>query len=308
MNWLLLLEKLLPLYGLIVLGYIGGKYLQIAPQPIAKLLIYLIVPVVFFGYVARLTPSPTLIFLPLLVWGISAAVLGIIWLIARRAFPDARANLSAATAAGCNSGYFGIPIFMMLFGEQHLGVYILAVLGYTFNELTLVYFTLARGHYSWRDSLRKLLGLPSIYAGMLGIAFTFSGWHLPDIAIQMIDQFRGAYVVLGMMMLGLGLSQMPRWVCEWRYLDLSFLGRFGISTLCIMLLIWLAAQTGGWLTVPMQQSLWLLCVLPLAANIVAYATELKLHPDQAAAAVLLSTLLTGIILPLAAPLLVMIGN
>lgn len=306
MDWLSLLAKLLPLYALIALGYVAGKKLQVAPQAIARLLIYTIVPVVFFGYTARLQPSPTIIFLPLIIWGISAAVLGIMWLIARRVFDDSRANLSAATAASINSGYFGVPLFIMLFGEQNVGVYMLAVLGFTFNELTLAYFTLARGHSDWRESLRKLLHLPSVYAGVLGIAFAFTGWQLPAPVIDVIGQSRGAYVVLGMMMLGLGLSQITAWKCEWRYLGLSFLGRFGITTALVAALMWLDKQTGHWLTLPMRQTLWLLCMLPLAANIVAYATDLKLHPEQAAAAVLLSTLLSAAILPFAAPFLLAI--
>lgn len=306
MDFAPLLAKLLPLYALIALGYVAGKKLKIPPQPIARLLIYTIVPVVFFGYTARLQPSPTIVFLPIITWVISALVLGSMWVISRAVFSDARANLSAGTAAGVNAGYFGIPLFAMLFGEQNLGVYVLMVLGFTLNELSLIYFTLARGHYDWRESLRRLLQLPSIYAGIFGIIFAFTGWQLPAPAIEIIAQFRGAYTILGMMMIGLGLSQITKWKCEWHYLALAFLGRFGVTTLLVAALVWINHQTGNWLTTPMLQSFWLICTLPLAANIVAYATDLNLHPDQAAAAVLISTMISAVIIPIAAPFLLQI--
>jgi len=306
MDFLPLLEKLLPLYALIALGYIAGKKLNISSQSIARLVIYIIVPVAFFGYIARLEPSPAIIFLPLLIWAVSAAVLGITWCLARLVFNDSHVNLSAATAAGVNSGYFGIPVFIMLFGEQNLGIYMLAVLGFALNEVTLVYYTLARGHYTWRASLKRLFSLPAFYASIAGIIFAFMGWHLPTPVLDFVGQFRSCYVVLGMLMLGLGLSQIQVWGFSWSYVGLSFLGRFGIGTLLIAALIWINAHSGFWLTIPMRQSLWLLCVLPLANNIVAYTTDLNLHPDQAAAAVMLSTLLSAVLILVAAPWLLQI--
>ena len=49
--------------------------------------------------------------------------------------------------------------------------------------------------------------------------------------------------------------------------------------------------------------LWVLAIVPLAANTVAFASEMNLHPEKTATAVVISTVLAVFTVPLIAPLL-----
>ena len=91
--FLTLFTNLLPLYGLIGLGYIAGKYLKVDRESLANLVIYMALPVVVFGFIVNLELKLEYAFLPIMIYAI-ASVVGIgTLLLGRRVYGDNRANL-----------------------------------------------------------------------------------------------------------------------------------------------------------------------------------------------------------------------
>ena len=70
-------------------------------------------------------------------------------------YGDARANVLAVVASEGNTGYFGIPIALLLFNQNIFGIYILGTLGVTIFENTVVYYLTARGRYTVKESFNR---------------------------------------------------------------------------------------------------------------------------------------------------------
>lgn len=281
---------ILPLYLMIALGFIAGRKLHVSGQAIAGMVIYLIVPVVFFGAVATTRFDPAYFFLPVVTFALSAGMSFAGYHIARRVCPDSRANLVGQAAGTGNTGYFGVPLFLAMQPESTLGVYILAMIGISVSEATVGYYLLARGNFTRREAVRRVLRLPLLYACAAGLLVNALG-GLPEtkMVTQTLQQFRGAYIILGMMMVGLGLSRMHKFELDGRFTGLVFVQRLLFWPLATVGLLALDRVTVGIFDPLAASVLITLSAVPLAANTVAFATQLDIHPEKAATAVLLST-------------------
>src|SRR5262249_52295517 len=103
--------------------------------------------------------------------------------------------LAFSTGSG-NSGYFGLPVAIALFGQTAAPWVILCALGFILYENSLGFFVTARGHHTWHQSVRRVLGLPSIYAFLLAVALNLGlGYQLSPSLTLLADGFRGAYSI-----------------------------------------------------------------------------------------------------------------
>ena len=135
--FLTLFTNLIPLYILIGLGFIAGRYLNVDRHSIANVLIYTVLPVVVFGFVANLELKPAYALLPVITY-VVAATLGLSMLaLGKRIYGDNRANLLGICCSIPNTGYFGLPVIMLLFEPQWVGVYMFMMLGTVMYEATI---------------------------------------------------------------------------------------------------------------------------------------------------------------------------
>lgn len=295
-----ILVQLLPLYVIIALGYVGTRLFQFDGRALAQIAIYLITPMVVLGFTAQMHFTPDSLLLPIIAFACGIIItLGAYNLHRSFGFKDAHGNLSAMGIGGGNTGYFGLPLFVILFGADNVGVYVLGVLGYTFTEILAGYYVISRGRFSVRESLLRVVRMPAIYAGIIGLIWSIAGLPMPKHMITMFDWFRGAYTVVGMLIIGCTLGKMHKLEFDWKFLGITILGRHLIwSALFLPLAIFWTD-----LALPVRQSFLVMSLVPLAANFVAYANETDIHPEKAATAVILSTILSAVIIALVAPLL-----
>ena len=298
--FLLLLGKIIPLYLLILLGFAAGKKLQAKKETVASLLIYIIAPLVIFHGVAITTLSMATVMLPLLFLGLCYITCGLAYIVGKLMWRDTTANIFAFTGGTGNTGYFGIPVAIALFGDSALGPMALATLGFILYECTLGIYVTARGNFTARQSIRKILLLPSIYAFLIGLAANVAQIPLNETYQAFALNIRGAYSVLGMMLIGLGLSDVKRWKPDFAFFGLTFLFKFALWPGLIALVLWIDSAYLHAYDELTRGTMVLLSVVPLAANTVAWATELKAQPEKAAMAVLASTLFALVYIPLVA--------
>jgi predicted permease len=293
----LLLGKILPLYALIAAGYLAGQKLKIQKESIASLVIYILVPVIFFGATAQMPFEKENLMIPVFLF-ILSTIIGLgLYHVSRFFWKDKRRNLLGYMMGTANTGYFGIPVFIALFGPENLGTYVFATVGMALYEGTFGYYLMARGEHSVRDSFMRLLRLPLLPAAFLGLLFSASGAHLPDVAIDFYNTVKGAYTVLGMMIIGLSLSTLKHMKSDLKFTGFILAGKF---------LVWPAVTIGFlWalnfimpVTDLTYSILVLIAVVPLAANGAAFATHLKVEPDKAATTILISTIVALVYIPL----------
>lgn len=299
-----LFGKLIPLYCLIFLGYIAARRLQAQKETVARLLIYIIAPaVVFYGtYSAKLDFAH--LSLPILFFALGTlsalAFLGIGSVV----YPnDSTKNILAFAAGTGNTGYFGLPLVLALLGDSAFSVAVLTIMGVVFFENTVGFFLTAKGHHTMKESVMKVVRLPAVYAFVMGILLNLANVHLGDTLITTIGYFKGAYTLLGMMIIGMGLATVTVKHIDKTFIGLAFLAKFIVWPVMIMGIIAIDKAVFHLYTPAIYSILTLMSIVPLAANTVSVATELKVHPDKAAVAVLLSTVFALFYIPLIVTLL-----
>jgi len=297
--FLTLFTNLVPLYILIALGFIAGRYLNVDRNSIANLVIYLCLPVVAFGFVATLEFHPIYALLPLLILSISTIVGVGVYILGQKIFGDNRANLLSMCASMPNSGYFGLPLVLLLFKDQPqwVGVYMFMMLGVTIYEATIGYYIAARGAFSVRDSIKKLIKFPALYAIALALIVNASGYDLPDLFTTYWGYFKGAYVVMGMMIIGVALASVEKFVFGPRFLSLVILGKFALWPVLALGVVMLDKAYFGLFTPEIHKLITILSIVPPAANIAAFAAQLNVQPEKAATTVLICTILALFYIP-----------
>ncbi|MFN3580387.1 MAG: AEC family transporter [Pseudomonas sp.] len=295
---LTLFYTLLPLYLTVVLGWLAGRYLQASGSHIAGIMLYIVTPSVIFAGVMSAPLSVSVIILPFLVFGFCSLVGLTMLLVAKRWLRVAGANMIPLSVGTGNTGYFGVPVALLLFGEQGLSLYIVCMLGTTLYENSLGFYLAARGRFGVRDCLRKVASLPSVYAFALAVVLNLSGVPLPATFQPLFDNLRGAYSVLGMMIIGMSILSLRGLAGDLRFSALTFFGKFIVWPLLALGFWWVDSQITGLYEPAVYHAVFLIAITPVAANTVVIATLLDTFPRQVAATTLISTLFALLYIPL----------
>lgn len=295
--FLLLFTNLIPLYILIALGFAAGRWLHVDRHSLGALAIFICMPVMIFGFVAQLEFKPEYAVLPLVSFSISTIMTVVMLVIGRRVYGDNSANLLAMCGSMGNTGYFGLPLVLLLFEEQWVAVYMFMLLGITIHEATVAYYIAARGSFTVSDSLRKLARFPVIYAITAALIFNFMQIKLPDLFLTYWVYFKGCYVIIGMMIIGVALSKIEKLVIGPRFLALTFLGKFVLWPALAFAFNAIDEAALGLFNAEIHHLIMVLALVPPAANITAFAAQLNLKPEKAATTVLAGTVFALVYIP-----------
>lgn len=294
-----LLVELTPLYIIALLGFVAGKMLKVDTKSISTLTIYLISPVVFFLTIAQLDFSYSALLAPLTTFVLSVIFAVLLLKIMPLYERDEKTPYAGALAVGTsNWGYFGVPIAFALFEPQVVAAYMMIGFGLQLFENTFGIYFISRGTMSPRDSFFNIFRLPPFYAIVVGLILSALNTPIPQQALDLLELFKGAYTVMGMMMIGLGLAALTRFTVDLKFVATMFGVRF---------LLWPALAIG---LVALDQRLNILgelyhapmlvfSVMPMAANNIAFAAQFDMNPGKMSVAVLLTTLFAIIYLPVA---------
>jgi len=310
-----LLLKLLPLFLIIILGFISGKYLKVARESIASLLIYIVVPVVTFKGVFETDINLETLTLPILYFIHGAVLAASFYKIGQKVFKSQeKASLLSLCSSLANTGYFGIPFMMILFGEEVLGTVVLLILGLSIHENSIGFLIAAKGKHGWKEALAKTFRLPTIYTSIAGLLANKFYNHIylldasPELRaycdpileslLVMMDKFVGALTLLGMLMIGLGLAAIDKVKFDWKFISLSFIAKFLIFPGIALTLIFISRY---FYTLYDEQTLaiiFYMSLVPIGANSITLATQLGYETDTPSLTVMLSTFFALFFIPL----------
>lgn len=303
MDWLTgLLAHLAPLYLIAILGFVVGKSFAIDVKSITTMTIFVISPIVFMLSIARLEFTPSTLIAPVLLYCLACGMAVLVQKVTSLYLPQKTSYLAAHSAGTSNCGYFGIPIAFALFPPDMVAVYILTSMALNFFEATFGMYLISRGHKSMRESFLTMFRYPVIYAAITGVCLSAAQVSLPNYAIEFLGLFKGAYTVLGMMIIGLGLSRIEKLSFDWRFLASMTVLRFVVWP-ALALAVVSIDQHLHILGDIVHKPLLLLSLMPMAANNIAYATQFDMHPEKAATGVLFTTVFAIVYLPVAIYLL-----
>lgn len=291
--------KLIPIYALIGAGFVMGKRLPVKRDTISSLLIYLIAPVVIFNsvYTTKLTLQTAT--LPIIFFVLCSAM-GLFAYWFNASLPAKQRGVLAFAGGSGNTGYFGIPVALALFGEEAIGLVVLCVFGFLVYETTLGFILISRGTHTVKESFEKLLRLPIVYAFLFGVCAQLLHLDMGQVYRDFVPNFRGAYVLLGSLLIGVALSELTRAHAELSLMLRAFFTRFLVwPVVSIGLILLDRYQLGIFMgRTDIYQVVFLMSIVPIAANTVAYATFLKSEPERAAFVVFTSTIFAIVFIPL----------
>ncbi len=299
---LLLLVKITPLYGIAVGGFFAGRHLKLQRETLATLLLYFVAPVVFFFSVVDAEQSWHQILLVPVFLGLGSLLGLLVYASARNWYSASERGMLGFIAGSGNTGYFGIPLVAMLLGPEALVAAVMITIGLDLFQFTLGYYLMAKHDARPREAVRKIVSSPVIWAFVLGVLFVQTGWQLPPAITDIAQHFKGAYIVLGMLVVGLGLSGLSRKVLDIRFVTAAFAAKFVLFPLCVCALVAIDEQWLHGFTPVVHRTMLLLSLVPIASDTVAFATVLGVHPQKAAHTVMLSSLFAVLYIPILAML------
>ncbi|MGQ4878247.1 AEC family transporter [Billgrantia sp. LNSP4103-1] len=302
-----LLAPLWTLLAFVGLGWVAARRLAIDPRPIATLLIYLIAPVTFFRGLMLGGPTPYYLLLTLALFLLASLVAATINPLAKRFLSPQESAVLAFSSGTGNTGYFGLPIAMILLPPEGVTLYLFCMLGVTLYEFTVGFYLSARGQFSVQQSLAKIARLPLLYAFLAALLASGLGLTLPAALADGLAVFPATYTLLGMMIIGMTLGRVTFREVDLRFLVGCVAVRYGLWPLLALALVLLLK---AWLPLPAElaMALLLLGVVPMAANVVVVAMELGIKPEKGALAVLITTLAAPLLIPAYLPLLMRLAG
>lgn len=298
--FLTLLLKIVPLYLLIVIGYLANRKLQVGKNEIARMLIYVFSPsIVFLGTIQAKNNSEFFL-IPIIYYAVGGTLCLIAGYFAKKIWKDGTEKVAAFIAGTGNTGYFGLPVCLALIGDGALAVVAMISIGLILFENTIGFYVLARASYSAKKSLMKVLSLPSLYAFLAGIALNALDIGPGKEVTNFFEILKGGYIPLGMMIIGLGIAEITADHIDKKFGIFTLLNKFIIWPLVFLAIIYID-KTFFHLFNQLVYSIFIIeSIVPIASNSVTYATELKVHPQKVALVVIVSTLIALIYIPIMA--------
>lgn len=297
----LILLKIFPLYINIILGYIATRYLSIAREAVANLLIYILGPIVVFSATISVKINLAVVFLPIFFYIFCSVLAFILLFVYKNSWDDPTGNILAFSGATGNTGYFGIPLAVIFFPPYLADIYIFTVLASLLFESTTGFYVTAKGNFSVKESLQKIMRLPLIYAFIAGVICNIIGFEIPQSISIYTDQFKGAYGILGMMLIGMGLVGLELKKgsdLDFKFISILFVLKFIFWPLAILGVIYLDKMMFGFLNDDLYRVMFLFSIVPLAGNTVTLAVLLNAKPEKASFTVILSTIVSIIYIPI----------
>ena len=241
----------------------------------------------------------SILFLPVFFYVFCSAIAFITLYVFRKSWSDPSGNILAFSAGTGNTGYFGIPLAIIFFPPYLADIYIFTVLASLLYESTTGFYVTAKGNFTVKESFHKMLKLPILYAFILGVIFNLLGVVIPEEVSSYTAQFKGAYGILGMMMLGMGLVGLKKGSdLDVKFISINFTMKFIFWPLAILGVIYLDRNFYMFLNEDLYKVMFLFAIVPLAGNTVTLAVLLNAKPEKASFTVLLSTIVSIIYIPI----------
>lgn len=214
-----LINVVLPVFGIILTGYLAGRFEALGPESAAALnrfVFYFALPCALFIFTAR-APSDKIFNWPFIGAIVSGALLTLLvaLIVGRLWFHHhdvATLSMVGLTAGWGNYGYMGLPLLLTAYGPDGALPTIVAsfssIILFVGSTIAVLEGTRASGSSSLRVAAHlagMLLRNPLVISPLLGILFSMAALPLPKAASNYLDLMGAAVAPAALFALGLSL-------------------------------------------------------------------------------------------------------
>lgn len=300
-------EQVCMLFLLIAIGFVCAKTGVIQAEGkkvLSNLLVYIIVPgMVINAYMTEYDPEilPNL----LLSYGLSLIALVLASVLSILFTKKIKSNNRAILRFGCafsNAGYMGFPLIQALYGAEGL-MYASAFITLFNIWVWTVGYSMVSGTAKLKDVLKSIAKNPVIYSVIIGLLIYMLQIPVPNVLRQPIALVGNMNTPISMIIVGIIIagSNLKRIVVN-REIWYTFLVRMLIIPAVSFGLFYLLGVSGMVANVVLIQA-----SCPTAAITSVFAVQFRHDEETAAGAVILTTLLSVLTLPVMAMLLQLLG-
>lgn len=282
---------LLPLYGVILIGWAVGGRLPWAGKLFSTILVFGLIPLLVIDKVLA-AETRQLMVIPPLMFAVAALMSIPAHRLAQRLGKDFDPKLLSASFSFFNVAFFGVPVSQALFGEVGASTVICAYIGSALYGDTIGYFLIARTKEGARKAATKALRVPIVYVVIGAIIAKLAGVTMPEAAKPVLSVAGTIVSVLGMAVIGLNLAETGR--DDWRPKLMTRILAVRQASGLILLGTALALEAAlvGILTPRDRVIVGLVALFPIASNVTLFATLLDTNRKAAAVLVALSSVVS----------------
>lgn len=282
----MIIDILLPIFLVAGSGYAIGRVLRLDPQPLTKIVFYLLTPALIFHSIYTHTVAGRevgTVILFVMILHLALIVLGLIGARIMRLDDNLRIAVTLSLSFN-NVGNYGLPLLLFAFGEPGLALGVIYMVSHIAMQATLgVGIAVWSKDRSLRTFTNALLSVPWVYALVIALLLHTTAVAIPSWLARPIELLAQAAIPLQLLVLGIELS----WVKLGSVFRLA--APITLAKLLIPpLLAWgltAALGIGGLL----RAVLIIQASTPTAVNTLILALRYKRRADLVAAIVLLTT-------------------
>lgn len=207
---MIITDIILPVFFVIALGVVLRLVGGVEERVFSRTQLYILTPALVFTAMARAEVDTSLVlrvlvFVGFVMGSILAASQGIGLLLRRD-----RVERSALSIVSTfmNSGFYGIPLCMLAFGEKGFVYATLYVVCSATYQSTVGIVVASAGRRSLGASLRRMVGIPIIWSIVLSRLLVAVDALPPEPLMKMIDLVGKAAIPIGLILLGMQLQRL----------------------------------------------------------------------------------------------------
>jgi predicted permease len=200
---------ILPVFIIITVGFLIGKYSNIDTKSASDLCLFVFSPALFFNSIINSTLATwelvKIIVFALSIFAIFALLVKLLANILK--MDDHTSNALMLASGFPNSGNYSLPIILFAFGEPGLavGIIFMAIQSFLINSAGVFYASQA--HQGFKDAILNIFRIPGFLALSLGFAMRLLEIQMPAVLDRPIGLLGSAAIPTILILLGINLGR-----------------------------------------------------------------------------------------------------
>lgn len=293
-------DNILPVFFLIMLGFLLGKKVKLDPSVLTSLNFYIIIPSFMFVMLTE-TDFPDnvgLILVAATLMLVINASLGMV-ISKVRSFDNVMSRSFASSLMFYNSGNIGIPLITLFFSDHQnksalgiaLAVQISVLLVQNISMNTVGFILANHRSGSLKESIVKVFKMPIIYSIALALCLKYFSFDPQSLSIwPALVYAKDAMIAIALLTLGIQLASTSLRSLRADVFLSSALRLVG-GPIAALIIIWFMRFDGI-----VAQAFLISSSVPTAVNTALIAIECKTNPEFASQTVMVSTVISAITL------------
>lgn len=291
----LMIDIILPIFIMIMVGFVAQKLLKMEVRTFTKLNMYVFVPSLLF----------TKIYETQITWQLFSNVLfyilpicAIMFLLGELVsrllkYPNGTKKAFVNSLLFFNSGNYGLPLVELAFNNNPIAttaqIFIMFIQNITSN--TFGVFQACAGSVGYKKALKNVFSMPSMFILLTVIPIKILRFQVPDFILLPLHNISAGFVAFALITLGVQLAEV-KVAFNFKNIFVTSMIRLVLSPLCGLLLVNLLGIEGI-----LAKSLIIGVATPTAVNTAIIAKEFGNEPEYASQVVFATTVLSSITIP-----------